>query len=339
MSVRTRIGPRLDLDGLGGELRERLQRLDAALQDLAGGDGAPEDFDSHLYLSIGIPRVRPVLVLLSERATRAHVQAEAGATPNAEIKEVTEDVALAAELLHLAILVHDRALGLPGGRRRRAARRILGAVGWLGANHMTLRALELSRHAPMPELLGDVLDTMREIAEGHALSQSIENRVAQPSEVEELAAGYTGAVFDFACRSGARIAGGNRAIVGGLGRFGRHAGIAWHLADDLAVMSAPEDELVYAIEERLHKRSPNYAVSLGAERDSRVSELWMEFRRSPIDADLAEELRRRIVNAGVLDEGRRHLVEQTWRARKALSSLAPSPDRDALDRLAANIAK
>ena len=41
----------------------------------------------------------------------------------------------------------------------------------------------------------------------------------------------------------------------------------------------------------------------------------------------------------VLDEGRRHLAEQTWRARKALSSLAPSPDRDALDRLAANIAK
>jgi geranylgeranyl pyrophosphate synthase len=124
-----------------------------------------------------------------------------------------------------------------------------------------------------------------------------------------------------------------------LGRFGRHAGIAWHLADDLAVMSAPADELVYAIEERLHKRSPNYAVSLGAERDSRVSELWMEFRRGPIDSDLAEELRRRIVNAGVLDEGRRHLVEQTWRARKALSSLAPSPDRDALDRLAAHIAK
>ena len=128
-------------------------------------------------------------------------------------------------------------------------------------------------------------------------------------------------------------------MVGGLGRFGRHAGIAWHLADDLAVMAAPEDELVYAIEERLYKRSPNYAVSLGAERDSRVSELWMDFRRGPIDAARAKELRRCIVDAGVLDEGRRHLAEQSWRARKALSSLSPSPDRDALDRLAANIAK
>jgi geranylgeranyl pyrophosphate synthase len=204
---------------------------------------------------------------------------------------------------------------------------------------MTLRALELSRHAPTPELVGDVLDTLRDIAEGHALSQSIENRVASPSEVEELASGYTGAVFDFACRSGARIAGGDRSVVGGLGRYGRHAGVAWHLADDLAVMETDEDELVDAIEDRLSKRSPNYAVSLGAERDERIRELWMEFRSGPIDLARASELRQRIVDAGVLIEGRRHLAEQTWRARRALNGLSPSPDRDALDNLVANIAK
>lgn len=335
MSVRSRIGPHLDLESLGSEVRERIQSLDAALQDLAGGDGAPEDFDPHVYLAPGIPRVRPVLVLLSERAARAHVQDAAFE----ESETVTADVAVAAELLHLAILVHDRALGFPGGRRRRAARKLLGAVGWLGANHMTLRALELSRHAPTPELVGDVLDTLRDIAEGHALSQSIENRVASPSEVEELAAGYTGAVFDFACRSGARIAGGDRSVVGGLGRYGRHAGVAWHLADDLAVMETHEDELVDAIEDRLSKRSPNYAVSLGAQRDDRIRELWMEFRSGPIDLDRASELRQRIVDAGVLIEGRRHLAEQTWRARRALNGLSPSPDRDALDNLVANIAK
>jgi len=336
VGVRSRIGPRLDLDALGGELRERVQRLDGALHDLAGGLGAPDDFDPYVYLAPGIPRVRPVLVLLSERAARAHVLGES--VPEVS-EEVTQDVAIAAELLHLAIVVHDRALGLPGGRRRRAARRLLGAVGWLGANHMTLRALELSRHAPAPEIVGDVLDTLREIAEGHALSQSIDNRVASPEECQELASGYTGAVFDFACRSGARIAGGDRLVVGSLGRFGRHAGVAWHLADDLSVMEASEDDLVDAIEDRLNKRSPNYAVSLGAARDQRIRELWMEFRRGPIDAARASELRERIVDAGVLIEGRRQLTEQSWRARKALNIIAPSPDRDALDKLAANIAK
>lgn len=335
MSVRSRIGPHLDIESLGAEVRERIHKLDAALQDIAGGEGAPDDFDPHVYLAPGIPRVRPVLVLLSERAARAHVKDAA----LAESETVTADVAVAAELLHLAILVHDRALGLPGGRRRRAARKLLGAVGWLGANHMTLRALELSRHAPTPELVGDVLDALRDIAEGHALSQSIDNRVASPTEVEELAAGYTGAVFDFACRSGARIAGGDRLVVGGLGRYGRHAGVAWHLADDLAVMETPDADLVEAIEERLSKRSPNYAVSLGAERDERIRDLWLAFRNGPIDELRARELRQRIVDAGVLIEGRRHLAQQTWRARRALHGLSPSPDRDALDHLVANIAK
>jgi hypothetical protein len=111
------------------------------------------------------------------------------------------------------------------------------------------------------------------------------------------------------------------------------------LADDLSVMETDETNLVDAIEERLNKRSPNYAVSLGAVRDERIRDLWMEFRNGPIDAERASELRRRIVDAGVLIEGRRHLAEQSWRARRALHGLAPSPDRDALDRLAANIAK
>jgi geranylgeranyl pyrophosphate synthase len=336
MGVRSRLGPHLDIDSLGLELRERLHRLDSALTDLAGGEGAPADFDPHLYLAPGIPRVRPVLVLLSERAARAHVEEQ---EVPVSTEDATEHVAVAAELLHLAMLVHDRALGLPGGRRRRAARKLLGAVGWLGANHMTLRALELSRHAPAPEVVGDVLDTLREIAEGHALSESIHGRVASTAEVTELAEGYTGAVFDFACRSGGRIAGADRLVVGGLGRFGRHAGVAWHMADDLSVMSVEDDQLLDALDERLHKRSPNFGVSLGAEMDPRIGELWLQFREGPMSEGDAFELRDRAVKAGVLIEGRKRLAEQSWRARKALSALTPSPDRDALDQLAAGIAK
>ena len=211
-------------------------------------------------------------------------------------------------------------------------------MGWLGANHMTLRALEISRHAPAPELVGDVLDTLREIADGHVLSQSIDGRVATPEECKELASGYTGAVFDFACRSGARIAGGDRAVVSGLGRFGRHAGVAWHMADDLAVMAVPDEDLAEAIEDRLQKHSPNYAVSLGAIEDPRISEIWMDFRRGAIDVDNALELGAHR-GCGCAWPGRRQLAEQSWRARTALNALRPSPDRDALDTLVANLAK
>ncbi len=226
------IGPEV----LGGDLRERLERLDKALGDLAGGSGTPSDFDPQRFLAPGIPRVRPLLVLLSERAAHAHGEAEG---VQLELDEdAAEHMAMAAELLHVAIGVHDRALGMPGGRRRRAARKLLGAVGWLGANHLTLRALELARHAPTPEVVDDVLDALREIADGHALSESIQGRPATSAECEELADGYSGAVFDFACRSGARVAGGTPGIIRSLGRYGRHTGVAWHMRHDLATMEA-----------------------------------------------------------------------------------------------------
>ena len=329
--------PEFGPDVLGRDLRERLDRLDEALGDLAGGSGTPSDFDPQRFLAPGIPRVRPLLVLLSERATRAHGEVEGADMLDPE-GDAAEHMALAAELLHVAIGVHDRTLGMPGGRRRRAARKLLGAVGWLGANHLTLRALELARHAPTPEVVDDVLDALREIADGHALSESIRGRPATPAECEELAEGYTGAVFDFACRSGARVAGGEPKVIRSLGRYGRHTGMAWHMRDDLAAMEVDPDEVAATIEERLSKRSPNFAVSLGAERDAAIGEMWMKLREDQ-DDDLARELQDRVRASGALSAGRERLLSQTWRARKALSSLAPSPHRDALDKLAQAIAK
>ncbi len=338
MSRRRRhLSPELGPDVLGGDLKARLNRLDQALGDLAGGTGTPSDFDPQRFLTPGIPRVRPLLVLLSERAAHAHGQAE-GLRPADLDADAAEHMALAAELLHVAIGVHDRALGMPGGRRRRAARKLLGAVGWLGANHLTLRALELARHAPTPEVVDDVLDALREIADGHALSESIHGRPATSAECEELAEGYTGAVFDFACRSGARVAGGEPGVIRNLGRYGRHAGVAWHMRDDLVALEADRDEIAAAIEERLGKRSPNFAVSLGVERDAQIGEMWMRLRKAP-DDDLARELQERVQASGALGAGRERLLSQTWRARKALSRLAPSPHREALDKLAAAIAK
>jgi hypothetical protein len=61
-------GPRLDPELLLEDFRLRLQNLDQTVRDLAGGDGAPPGFDPDRFLAPGVPRVRPLLVLLSARA-------------------------------------------------------------------------------------------------------------------------------------------------------------------------------------------------------------------------------------------------------------------------------
>ncbi len=319
---RRRRPPRLDPELLTGELREAMRHLDELLRDLAGGEGTPAGFDPALFLAPGVPRVRPLLVILSARA--------AGLDPRKDGAE-TEHVAAAAELLHLALLVHDAAFGRRGGRRRRVAKRILGsAVGVLGGSHLTLRALELARVAPAPDIIGDLLDAMREIADGQARAQRAAGHVLRPEEFVEIADGRTGAVFAFACRSGGRLAGADRRVVHALGRYGRHTGVAWQLAEDLAALDP--DALVA----RAADGAPSYALAVAAARDPAVDPTWRALRRRP-EPELGAELARRLARSGAIDEGRRRCLEEAWRARRSLAELPASSYRDTLDRIAAGI--
>jgi geranylgeranyl pyrophosphate synthase len=325
-------GPRLDPELLLEDLRLRLQNLDQTVRDLAGGDGAPPGFDPDRFLAPGVPRVRPLLVLLSARAASAPDRCE----------DPTE-VAAAVELVHLAILVHDAALGRRNGLRRRAARRLLGgAVGLLGGNHLTLRALELARHAPAPEVIGDLLDTLREVADGHALNAKIQGRAPTEPECLAHAEEHTGAVFSFACRAGARVGKGPRPVVAELGRYGRHAGVAWQIAEDLAVVanagSSGDEEAVALLSALAEGGRPLLPIGLAAARDPKVGEGWRRLARRA-DADLAREIAERSSRTGAFTEARERLARESWSARRALETVAESPYRESLDRLVAGLSE
>lgn len=308
-----------------GELLERLVRIDAAFGDLVLGADAPPGFATEHKLAPGVPRVRPLLLLLSAEVARKQ---NLGPTDPRR----AEELAVVVELLHLAIAVHDTALGRQGGRRRRAARRLVGgAVGWLGGHHITLRALEMTRNEG-PEVLGDLLDALREAAEGHALTQSLQGRPATASEAISHAETHTGVVFSFACRAGARLSGADPAVVGSLGRYGRHAGVAWHLAEDLSMLEQDSEERLGLIADRAASGRPMLPVSLAAERDAAVGVLWTELTRSD-DPAVVQRLLKLLEGSGAMEEGRSQLVQRSFRARRVLNALPPSRYRQALDEL------
>jgi geranylgeranyl pyrophosphate synthase len=332
---RRRLRSLLDPDVLGVDLIDAVRHLDGALSDLAGGSGAPPGFDPRRFLAPGVPRIRPVLVLLSARAA----EPEGHEPPRRFSDASTEQLAVAAELLHVAIVLHDAALGRQGGRRRRAARRIIsGAVGVLGGNHLTLRALELARTSEAPEIVGDLLDAMREISEGHALAQQLDGGTPAPDDVLGVADGHSGAVFSFACRAGARLAGADRPVVTALGRYGRHAGIAWHIAEDLAALDLDGEDPVGSVEDRAGDRRPSFTVSVACARDPGLGEAWHRLAQRP-DLGLAQEVVARIEASGAPTAGREALAQEAWAARRSLMTIRPSPHRDALDRLVMGMAK
>lgn len=314
-----------EVERLAADMRGPLGSLEDALAALVGGEGLPPEVPPDALFEGGVPRIRPVLVVLAARAS-----AEVGADPQAAF-----EVAAVAELLHAAVALHDAALGRRDGRRRRAARRVLrGASSWLGANHATLRALELARRAPAPEILGEALDALRGIAEGHALSEDLRTRPATPADALLHAEGRSGVLFAFSCRAGGHLVRAERPTVTGLGRYGRHVGIAWQLAEDLAVFE--RDPRTLGREAAIAR--PVFPVAWANGRDPGIDPLWRRLGAT-CDETLAAEVAHRVRQAGGITAGREALVRETWEARRALGPLPPSAARESLDRLAASLAQ
>ena len=312
-----------ELERAFDEFEEPLGRVEGSVAQLMLGHGLPSGISPDSHIAPGVPRVRPVLVLLATRAA------------GGERDEI--DAAFSAELLHRAVTVHDAALGRQDGRRRRIARRLLGgAAHWLGGHHLGLRALEVTR-ASRPELLGEVLDTMREITEGHSLAERLRNRDPNREDWRDYAELHIGAVYAFSCRSGARLAGAPREVASALGRYGRHMGVAWHALEDQWLISVSPDELVRILAHRTAAGRPVLPLIIALDEDPAVDVL-LDRVLAEGDREAAADLQQRLVTTEGLFETRRAMLEHSLAARRALRTLRPGPHRDALDRLAHSLA-
>ncbi|TNE86006.1 MAG: hypothetical protein EP330_24020 [Deltaproteobacteria bacterium] len=314
-----------ELRSLGEALGDDLPAYDD-LADLIGGAGAPDDVGHEDILGRGdFPRIRPILVALAARASGARGPMDA-------------EVQHAAEVLYGVLVVHDLTLGREGGRRRRVARKLLSkSTGWLGRNHLTLRAMELARHAPHPEVLGEILDTLRAFTDGQTLSQALqEGDVPTREDWQDHADAHSGALFSFCCRAGGYVGGADRSQLSALGRYGRHMGRLWHIAEDVAVLRYGEPG-PYLVARALGGR-PMFPVIAAAERYPELGEAWTQLVVNPVLED-AEELARNVLAAGGQSEAYAVMARESWAARKALRTLEDSPHRRRMEQLAVALLK
>ena len=202
---------------------------------------------------------------------------------------------------------------------------------------ITLRALELARLSPKPETIGDLLEAMREITESHVLAQSQAEEFPTPQQTMSVAEGRNGSVFSFACRSGGRLGGGNRQVVNALGRYGRHAGIAWHMAEDMALVDATELETAQILADRAQANQVGIVISLAAENDPQIIDSWNALSQSG-DPDQALDFAAAVRATGALQRGRKHLVSEAWAAQRALQILPQNTHSENLRRVVMDLA-
>src|SRR5258706_15776049 len=160
----------------------------------ATSDGlAPATQSAQHLLQAGGKRVRPLAVLLS-------------ASCFGEAPAEARDLAVVAELVHLATLLHDDVVD--DGQERRGqttSRRVWGnAVSVLAGDLLLTHALERTA-AAAPTLLGDLVTTLRRLVDGEVIQLRGRTRI-DPSEATyfRIIDDKTASLFAWATRAGAR---------------------------------------------------------------------------------------------------------------------------------------
>jgi octaprenyl-diphosphate synthase len=217
---------------------ERVARRLAEVQSLLGTDMAwverelgratrdgrtPATQSATHLLEAGGKRVRPLAVLLSAACFGA-------------IPEAARDLAAAAELVHLATLLHDDVVD--DGHERRGlptSRRIWGnAVSVLAGDLLLTHALERTSAAAPGPILAELFATLRRLVDGEVVQlRGRAHLDVSEATYFEIVRDKTASLFVWATRAGARVAGAPDASIAALGEFGAHLGIAFQLVDDV----------------------------------------------------------------------------------------------------------
>ena len=218
----------------------------------------------HLCIGSGGKRVRPTMV---------HLFGLAAGAPEAALLHV----AVAAELVHSASLLHDDVVDAGMYRRGRPT------VNALWGNIVAVMGGDLLLTLALDELA--VLDrevtfaAVRTVAEmTRATIGEVEARGDLSLSVERFRAimeGKTGALFGFCGSSAARLA-GREDIARRFDLFGRHLGVAFQIADDLKDLSGGDPgKPVFA---DFKSRTPSLPILLAAQTDEplrrRIKDLW-----------------------------------------------------------------
>ncbi|MGE0711170.1 MAG: polyprenyl synthetase family protein [Planctomycetota bacterium] len=221
-------GLRGKLDAVVSILGEDLLELEEGIEATAsrlGGPGAPPAGRAarHLLERPG-KRVRPLCALLAARA---------GDRP---LDPAVQAVAVAAELVHAATLLHDDVIDEGRERRGAAAARVVfsNSASVLAGDFLFADALSRVAEADDGALLRGLLGVISEMVEAEAL-QLARREQLDPDPVAYLAIlrGKTGALFRWVLSAGGRLGGLTSEAQAALARAGDALGLAFQLTDDV----------------------------------------------------------------------------------------------------------
>jgi octaprenyl-diphosphate synthase len=294
----------------------------------------------------GGKRVRPLLVLLSARA------ASEGRRPRGQLA-----LALAAELVHSATLLHDDVIDDGLTRRGRPAPRVTygNAVSVLAGDWLLTSSLDLCLRSRAEAAVPAIVRALRELVEGEAiqlrLRGDVEFTVQDALRVSRL---KTGALFAFCGEAGGLAARASPERVAALRAFGLGCGQAFQIVDDLLDLEAESSSLGKAVLADVVEGKASLPLAIALERapslraelaalagatEGAADGLAIDPRSAAPEGQDTDQARLRafvvaVRATGALEQARAVAARERDASLQALRSLPESPSRTLLEQVA-----
>jgi geranylgeranyl diphosphate synthase, type II len=227
-------------------IQEGADLTDRALEELIpGAESVPASIHGAMRHSTfaGGKRLRPVLAM------------QAGITIAGALPKGIENLGAALEMLHTYSLIHDDLPALDNDDLRRGkptCHVVFGeAIAILAGDALQTRAFEVLSALDCPPaatvqivgLIANAVGTVDGMIGGQVLDLESEGRKPTPELVEAIHRAKTGALIRVSVVSGGVYAGATSDDVERLDRFGRKAGLAFQIVDDVLDMTVDSGQL------------------------------------------------------------------------------------------------
>lgn len=325
---------RHDLDPLAGRLIELgtwlgddLVELDQALDAFIPAKPAEADLSqraaAHLIAQKG-KRIRPLCVMLSARIG------------GRIFDPVIRDLAVAAEVVHAATLLHDDVIDEGDERRGEATARVVfgNSASILGGDYLLIEALKLVRRANAPVLLDRMLSVISQMVEAEAYQLERRHRFDPDRALYyKVIEGKTAALFRWGLAAGGIMAGLSEDEVEALSEVGMALGTAFQLVDDILDLDGDPAVTGKAALADIREGKMTWPLIVSVERDAALRqqlEGWMRREGAAFDPAAASMVVHRMKAAGAIEATREEAARQAELAQAALARLPDGRARQAI---------
>lgn len=309
-----------------------LELVEGRLRSVAGDAPSPVGEAALHLVSAGGKRVRPRVLLHAARVGGGPLRVD-----------TVVDLAVAAELVHNASLLHDDVIDEADLRRGRPSARAAwgNAHAVLAGDHLMAGAFELLERAAVPTALASMIATIRRLVAAEVVQLAHRGRLLPDLDhYYRVVRGKTAALFAWCADAGARAGAADEDVCRALTEYGEELGVAFQLWDDLLDIEGTAEELGKSLLTDLEQGVGTLPVILAAEVRPELARALVEAgaeasRRGGGGLEgLVPRVRRWVDETGAAERTRALAEEHVARARASLVPLGELPERGVLEGLA-----